>query len=157
MSGFGLGCSAGPVTGSLEVSGTWTANADGTFSDQTTTSGESEIRLPPSCLNVSGTVTTCNRVGGPLQALGFSSVTCEAAADGGCTCAATAMQTGGLAILSLDASTSGMYSSANNVVTATARTAVEYSYCVSGNTLTISPQSTSKTGTVTGTIALQKQ
>lgn len=157
MSGFGLGCSAAPVTGALEVSGTFTANADGTFSDQTITAGSSEISLPPSCLDVSGTVTTCARVGSPLQALGFASVTCVDAADGGCTCSADSMQTGGLAVVSLDAATTGTYSVAGNVLTATTRAALDYAYCVAGNTLTLSPQTVSKTGLVTGAIVMQKQ
>jgi hypothetical protein len=33
----------------------------------------------------------------------------------------------------------------------------EYSYCVSGTTLTMTPQSTTRTGTVTGTVELQRQ
>jgi hypothetical protein len=69
MTGFGLGCTAAPVTGTLEVTGAWTANADGTFIDQTTTSGDSQIELPPACLNVSGTTTTCDRLGGALARL----------------------------------------------------------------------------------------
>jgi hypothetical protein len=158
MSGFGLGCSAAPVTGALEVSGTWTVNGDGTFTDETTTSGDSEILLPPTCLDVSGTVTTCDRVGGPLQALGFASVTCVPNEDsGGCTCSATAGQSGGLATLSLDAARSGTYAMADDTVTTSARTDVAYAYCVSDDVLTITPQTTSKTGSVNGTIAFVRR
>ncbi len=155
MTGFGLGCTAAPVTGTLEVTGTWTANADGTFMDQTTTSGDSQIELPSACLNVSGTTTTCDRLGGALQALGYSLVTCvDAASGGGCACSATAEQTGGLAMLAFGAPTSGTYTTAGNVLTTTASSNSTYDYCVSGDTLIMTPQGPGRTGTLAGTIVL---
>jgi hypothetical protein len=158
MSGFGLGCTAAPVTGALEVSGTWTANADETFTDATTTTGDSRLDLPPECLNISGTVTRCDRLGGALQALGYASVTCvDAASGGGCTCAATVDQTGGLAMLAFGAASSGTYTTANNVLTASGGTNTNnYAYCVSGNQMVVTPQATGTTGTLTGTIAFVK-
>src|SRR5262252_1806599 len=42
LSSIGLGCSS-PVTGSLQVTGTLTIKADGTFVDNTTTSGEEHL------------------------------------------------------------------------------------------------------------------
>ena len=36
ISGFGLGCTSAPVRGTLEVTGTWSADADGTFEASTT-------------------------------------------------------------------------------------------------------------------------
>src|SRR6185436_14209979 len=57
VSGFGLGCPTVTVTGSLQVSGTWTANADGTYADNTTTTGDEQLTVPAECLNVSGTTT----------------------------------------------------------------------------------------------------
>jgi hypothetical protein len=45
----GAGCPSAPVTGSLQVTGTWTANADGTYSDDTLTSGSEQFTLGPSC------------------------------------------------------------------------------------------------------------
>lgn len=157
VSGFGLGCSAAPVTGALEVDGTWTANADGTFTDQTTTTGESQLELPAECLNVSGTITTCDRLGGALQALGYAAVTCLDAPSGGCTCSATAEQTGGLGLLALGAASEGAYTAAANVVTTSAGSSNNaYSYCVSGNALVMTPQATGATGALTGTIVLVK-
>lgn len=76
MTQFGLGCTSAPVTGSLQVTGTWTANSDGTYSDNTTTSGSEQLMLPASCLLISGTTTTCDDISGPLQAAGYASVTC---------------------------------------------------------------------------------
>ncbi|HTV23303.1 MAG TPA: hypothetical protein VMG12_31660 [Polyangiaceae bacterium] len=162
MAGFGLGCTAAPVTGALEVSGTWRANADGSFTDETTTSGDSAIELPAECLNVSGTTTTCDRLGGALQALGYASVTCaNAASGGGCSCSATAAQTGGLAMVVFGAASSGSYTVADNVVTTStpAGSSTEYAYCVSdtGRAMVMTPKTIGKTGALTGTIAFAKQ
>jgi len=157
MAGFGLGCTAAPVTGTLEVSGAWTAKLDGTFTDTTTTSGDSEIQLPPDCLNVSGTVTTCDRLDGALQALGYASVTCADAASGGCTCTGTVQQTGGMGFVVLGAPAGGSYTTANNVITTAGRNPRDYSYCVSGNRLTVTPQGVSNIGSLTGTIVFEKQ
>lgn len=158
VSGFGLGCTQVPVTGTLEVAGPWTANPDGTFVDQTTTSGDSELALPPACLNISGTVTTCDRLGGALQALGYAEVTCvDAASGGGCTCAASVQQTGGLASVSLSPASGGTYASANNVLTTTsAGVDTAYAYCVSGNQMIMTPQTVRATGALTGTIVFVK-
>jgi hypothetical protein len=159
MSGFGLGCTEAPISGALEVTGTWAANADGTFTDGTTTTGDSQIELPPSCLTVSGTTTTCDRLGGALQSLGYASVTCaDAASGGGCTCAATVDQTGGLAMLAFGAASSGTYTTANNVLTASTggADANAYAYCVSGNQMVMTPQASGRTGALTGTVVLVK-
>jgi hypothetical protein len=157
MAGFGLGCTAAPVTGALEVSGTWTANPDGTFTDTTTTSGDSEIQLPPDCLNVSGTTTTCDRLDGALQALGYASVTCANAAIGGCSCTGSVEQMAGMAFVVLGAPARGSYTTANNVLTTAGRNPRDYSYCVSGNRLTLTPQGVSNIGSLTGTIVFEKQ
>jgi hypothetical protein len=81
---FGLGCSSMSVTGGpLQVTGTWTANADGTYADHTVTSGTENLSLPASCLIVSGTVVTCDKLDSLIG--GYDSVTCTDAAGGGCT------------------------------------------------------------------------
>src|SRR5581483_11063357 len=51
----GAGCPSAPITGSLTVTGTFTANADGTYSDGTITSGTEQFTLQPSCLIISST------------------------------------------------------------------------------------------------------
>ena len=48
-----LGCSEVPVTGNLEASGTFVANADGTYADNTTTTGSATFPLAPDCLSIS--------------------------------------------------------------------------------------------------------
>jgi hypothetical protein len=52
---------------------------------------------------------------------------------------------------------SGTFTSAGNNLTMTAfGQNVEYSYCVAGNTLTMTPVTVNKTGTVEGPIVLTK-
>ena len=125
----------------------------------TTTTGDSQIELPAECLNVSGTTTTCDRLGGALQALGYATVSCvNAASGGGCTCSATAAQTGGLAMLAFGAASSGMYSTASELVTTSTPTGsiTDYAYCVSGDRMVMTPRTAGKTGALTGTIVFVK-
>jgi hypothetical protein len=145
-------CKNVTISGSLTVSGTWTANSNGTYTDGTMTSGTAQLQLPAGCLQLSGTTTTCARVGGPLAGLGFESVTCTDATGGGCTCTATVQQSGGIGSLSGGAQASGNYTTSGN--TLTADTTANYAYCVAGNQLTLTPQTPSPT--TTGTIMLQK-
>jgi len=152
MSVLGLGCSSASVTGSLQVTGTWTAKSDGTYSDNTTTWGTEQLRLPASCLLISGTTTTCDPISGVVASLGYASVKCTSATAGGCTCSTTVQQTGGIGLVSGDPQASGNYTASGNVVTTDANT--RYSYCVSGNKMIMTPQSTPPT--TTGTVVLQK-
>ena len=157
-------CESVPVTGSLEVTGTWTANADGTYSDNTTTTGTETLELLGSCLRVDATCTTCSRIGPALASLGYASVTCEEDPNSdpstecglGCTCAAIVDQAGGLGVAPMDPSASGTYAVAGSTLIVTAGEQ-EYSHCVSGSTVTLTPQSVDTTGTLTGTVVLQKQ
>jgi Alpha-L-arabinofuranosidase B, catalytic len=148
ISALGLGCAAATITGSLNVTGTWSANANGTYSDDTATSGDAQLAVPAACLMISGTTTTCDGLSGPLAAAGFASVTCTPVAAGGCTCAATIQESGGIGWLTSDPQTSGNYVVANNVLTADGAT--KYSYCVAGSQMTWTPASTK--WTTTGTI-----
>jgi non-reducing end alpha-L-arabinofuranosidase len=155
LASFGAGCATAPVTGSLQVTGTWTANADGTYTDNTTTSGDEHFTLAPSCLVISSTPVTCKGAGGLLTSLGYSSVTCVDAAGGGCTCSATVQQNGALGLVSPAPSMNGNYTSAGNLLTLSGDAGdTKYSYCVSANTVTMTPQSANPT--MTGTIVLQK-
>jgi hypothetical protein len=152
LSILSLGCLSAPVTGSLQVSGTWTGNANGTYVDNTTTTGSEQLTLAASCLVVSSVPVTCGAMATLLPILGYSSVSCASAAGGGCNCTAIVKQTGGLGWLSWNAQVGGTYKTSGNVVTVD--DSAQYSYCVSGNRMTWSPQSTSPT--ITGTIAFQK-
>ena len=79
---FNVNCPSGPVTGSLQVSGTWSAKSDGTYVDNTTTTGTEQIGLAAACLAFSGTTISCDAVAGVVQAMGYSAVTCTDAAGG---------------------------------------------------------------------------
>ncbi len=159
MTSLGLGCTGAPTSGSMEVTGTWTLNGDGTIVDETQTLGQQQIDLPAACLDVSGTHTTCDRVGAPLSGLGFASATCtDDAATGGCSCPAMIDQVGGAALVSLTPLKKANYTVADNVITVSnGRTETQYAYCVSGASLILSPISATKVGTLAGTVVLQKQ
>ena len=149
VSNFGLdpACTA-TATGSLTVSGTWSAKADGTYVDNTTTTGTEQIEMAPVCLHISGTTTTCARISGGFEGLGFKSVTCTDNANHGCSCTGTVQQNGGIGIVSPGAQTSGNYATAANVLTADAT--APYSYCVAASKMTWTPKTTTplSTGTI---------
>ena len=150
----GAGCSSVPVTGDLQVSGTWTAVGNGTFTDNTMTTGTEQFALGPSCLIVSSTPVSCTGIAGFIQLLGFSSLTCTSAAGGGCDCSGTVQQPGGVGLPSPAPSTTGNYTTGANTLTVTGDSGdTKYSYCASASKLTLTPQST--TPTLTGTIVLQ--
>ena len=82
-------CDSVPVTGSLDVTGTWTANADGTYSDDTRTTGRRHLELGEECKRLDATPIACDRIGPPLTALGYADGSCvDNLATGGCTCEA---------------------------------------------------------------------
>jgi non-reducing end alpha-L-arabinofuranosidase len=148
-------CKNVAMTGSLNVSGTWTANADGTYTDGTTTTGTAQLDLPAGCKMLSGAILQCSGLNSPLTGLGFDSATCQdAASGGGCTCTATVHQAGLPGVLSPAASPNGDYTAASNVLSLDPTSpATTYSYCVSGN-MTWTPQTTSPT--TKGSIVFQK-
>jgi hypothetical protein len=155
LSLFGAGCPTAPVTGSRHVSGTWTANADGTYTDGTTTTGTEQFTLVPACLVISSTPVTCEGAAGLLKTIGYATLQCTPSSAGGCSCAGTVNQAGSLGLLSFAPSTSGTYSTSGSVATITGDSGdANYSYCVANDTLTVTPTSTNPS--VTGSIVLQK-
>ena len=157
LASLGVSCPSTPVTGSMQVTGTWTANKDGTYTDATTTSGDVTFNLAQACLVISSTPVMCDGAGSLLgAALGYSSLNCTSMAGGGCACSGTIHQTGSMGAASSSPTTSGNYTVANNELSLTRDSgdAAVYPYCVSGATLTMTPRS--KTPTVTGSIALHK-
>jgi hypothetical protein len=155
LSLVGTGCRSAPITGSLDVTGTWTANADGTYTDATTTKGEAQLTLAASCLLISSTPVSCDGAASIIKNLGFESLTCTPSGDGGCNCSGTINQRGGLGVLSIVPSTSGNYTPAGNLVTLTGDVGdTSYAYCAANDTLTLTPESTSET--LTGTLVLRK-
>jgi hypothetical protein len=156
---LGISCTVGTVTGTFHVTGTWVANSDGTYSDNTNTAGTAQLELPAECHNVSGTTATCVGLAGGIPNLGYATATCsDNSATGGCTCPVTAAQDGWMGTISPNASMGDAYTISNNVITVSdgRNHTTPYQYCVATNTMTVIPQGT-KYGTVAGTIVLQKQ
>jgi hypothetical protein len=149
---FGLTCSAGQVTGTLQVTGSWTANANGTFTDATTTTGPEQLELPADCKILSAAPVTCDRIASVMTGGYYDTVTCVDSSSGGCSCSATVKQMGNLGFVTPAPNTDGNYTTASNAITLT-QDGTKYSYCVAGNTLTVTPQGT--TPSSMGTIVLQ--
>jgi hypothetical protein len=149
---IGLGCATVPVTGTLSVTGAWTARANGTYVDNTTTTGSMTFPLDPSCLVISSVSVECSNIGAVFTALGWTTSTCAIDAAGQCGCKVTADQSGGMGVVSPWASNSGRYETTGNMLTVD--DLAKYTYCVSGNTLTMTPTPTILP--VTGRIVLQK-
>jgi hypothetical protein len=150
-----LGCEKVPVTGSLEVTGTWTANPDGTYSDETTTKGSMSFPLSSACLTVSSASVECSKMEGAFTAAGWTAATCETDAGGECHCSATADHAAGIGLVSPLPSKGGKYTTSGSGLTMEgADETSEYSYCVSGSTLTLTPKSASLP--LKGTVVLEK-
>jgi hypothetical protein len=148
-------CPPAPVTGQFTVSGSWSAKADGTYTDDTITTGTEHFTLAPSCLVISSTPVTCSGAAGLLTGLGYATVDCTSVAGGGCDCSATVHQSGGMAIVSPSPSTSGNFTRSGTVLAMSGDFGdAHYSYCASSDALTLTPQTTS--GTITGTIVFQR-
>jgi hypothetical protein len=157
---FGLGCNSAPTTGSLEVTGTWSASAEGmTISDDTTTFGDTAFELPPACAETATLPIACSKLAEPIGSyLSYASLACVDSSSAWCECSGTVEQTGGMGLVSTSALTSGTYTTADGVLTVSDGTNhTEYAYCSSEDTLTLSLKSVSKTGTVTGTILLRRR
>jgi len=148
---FGLTCPAGQVTGTLQVTGTWTANANGTFTDNTMTTGTETLTLPAECMTLSMAPVTCQKLATVMSSY-YDTASCVDASGGGCTCTGTVKQMGTMGLVTTAANTDGNYTTASNAITIT-QDNTQYAYCVAGGKLTLTPQSSSPT--ITGTIVLQ--
>lgn len=155
MKVVGLVCETSTITAAqLQVSGTFTANADGSYTDNTIATGVTVMEMPVECLSLSGTTIQCIRVGRGMGGLGYESVQCvDNEETGGCTCEATVNQTGGLGVVTPVVMSTGNYTTAG-----TALTIGDHAYpcLVSGESLTVTPPSLN-TGTVEGGILFQRQ
>ena len=138
-----LNCPAPQVTGSLSVSGTWTANSDGTVSDNTITTGTEQFTLDKACLILSSTPVACEKIGSLFKTLGYATVTC-AMAGTDCACTATVQQTGGLGVVSGSPAATN-YTTTGSTLTTMGDANTNYTYCAQGNMLTVTPHSTSPT------------
>jgi hypothetical protein len=153
MTTFGAACKTAKVTGSFQVTGTFIAKANGSYLDNTVTTGEQQLELEPSCLIISSTPTDCNGAAGLLKGgLGLSKLECTPVSGGGCTCQGQVKQDGMMGIPSGLASTDGNYTTAGSGLTIDGF--MDYSYCVANDKLTVTPKPTGST--FTGAIVLQK-
>jgi hypothetical protein len=158
----GIGCASAPVEGSMKLAGTFTATADGMFTDNTTTTGELVMELAAQCLMISGTMGAgCDRL--DLAGAGFPGGACVSNPETmGCTCTFPIDQMAGLGAIGLEASLqnagSGTFTTADNAMVLTvAGVETAYSYCVAEDTLTVAPGTPNNAGMVTGSMAFEKQ
>lgn len=167
VSELGIGCSEAPIEGMITSSGNWNIAADGTFSDNVTTSAELIFELIPECLDVSGTVSRCDRIGLVIVgAAGLDEVNCvdSTITTDGCTCTGTVTQQGATAYpIGISAKTSGTYTVADNTITVTGTSddpsleTLAYSYCIGGSFMHVTPTTPTIWGVTAGTIVLQRQ
>jgi hypothetical protein len=148
-------CTSATVTGELQVTGTLTTNADGTYKDDTTTTGSAKFELAAGCLVISMATIDCKGAATAIESAGFTAANCTAAAGGGCSCTAMVNQKGSLGTPTSTPGTEGNHKSAANVLSLTTDAGDKnYGYCASGGNLTVSPQTGTAT-IITGSIALQ--
>lgn len=159
ISNFGLGCKEVKATGKLDVTGNWTLGADGKISDNTTTTGAVEMELAAECLNISGTVTKCDRVPAQLESVGLKETVCvdSTVTTGGCTCNGKINQMGSMAHVAFDTLKMGTYATAANKLTTMGIDSVEYDYCVQGDIMLVTPKVPKDIGQLNGTVVFQKQ
>ena len=148
---FGAGCKSEPITGTLQVTGSFTANADGTYTDNTLTTGNVQFPLEPSCLVISSTQTNCEQASGLISAMGYSALICTPATGGGCMCTGQVHSMGTAGLISPDPQTSGNWDVSGNTVRMDVIN--QYSFCASSTKMTWTPQSTSPT--IAGTIVFE--
>jgi hypothetical protein len=156
ISYLGLQCLTAQITGSIEVTGTLTLGTDGRYSDKTVAKGSDKWDLDKICLYLSGTQVTCGGISSVFSATlggyGYETFSCvDASSGGGCTCQGTVNSTGGVGLLYNDLYPTGKYTAADN--TLSLGDGLEYSYCVKGSELTLTPKpgrwdATPYTGTI---------
>lgn len=137
-------CKGPTISGTLSVSGSFSAKAT-TFTDGTTTTGNLTFQLPAGCLNLSGTTVLCEGINAPLRGgLGLESANCQpAATGGGCTCTGVVNHKGSMGYLTANPQEDGNYATSGNTLTlAVGIEDAPYAYCAAGGTVTVTPQST---------------
>lgn len=146
-------CEHVPTTGTRTVTGTVTVRADGTWSDNTVTSGADTMKLGPECMMVSSTPVTCDGLAELFKAYGYATATCTSA-NGGCDCSTTVQQTGSLGLVSGAPTKDGNYKTMGGELAITGDSDAKYQYCASADSVTLMPVSTNPL--LSGAIVLQK-
>ena len=139
-----LACPTVPVTGSIATTGTFVANSDGTYTDNTRTTGSASFPLDAKCLSISSVDVTCEKAGSVFSAMGWTTTNCTDT-GGKCNCTLGVDQPGGFGMVSGLIKAKGSYSTAANTLTTED---VNYGYCTAGETLTVTPQFPALSGTV---------
>jgi non-reducing end alpha-L-arabinofuranosidase len=145
-----FGCKTLPANGSVQVTrGSLVINADGTYSDTTQTTASVASPLSPECLTVSSVAITCDKAEVNFKALGWTTQECTDT-NGNCSCSLSAVQDGAPGLISSYTVPDAMYKVMGNELTLDV---LKYSYCASGDTLTLTPL----TPGLSGTIVLQRE
>ena len=139
-----LACATVPVTGTVSTSGTFVANADGTYTDKTRTTGSASFPLAASCLTVSSVPVSCAKTSNLFEALGWTTSTCTDT-NGQCSCTVSVDRPGGIGLVSDIGSAQGNYTTSGNTLAADD---LSYAYCASADTLKLTPQMSGMAGTV---------
>jgi hypothetical protein len=138
-----MACPGLGISGSdIDMSGTVVYAADGTYQTNTTTSGSLTINVPASCLEQQGITLTCAQVQQALESnASTGSISCSG--SNGCSCVAQ--------LTPQIQAASGTYTTSGSTVTHQSSTGESDSntYCVKGNTATLSSDSSTAVGTVT--------
>src|SRR5690606_27883683 len=108
-----LGCPTVPVIGTLSTTGSITLNADGTYTDNTHTTGAASFPLDPSCLSVSSVDVTCEEIGSIFTAVGWTTSVCAYTGDQ-CNCELTVDAAGALGAVVPYSQMTGHYSIEGN-------------------------------------------
>jgi non-reducing end alpha-L-arabinofuranosidase len=139
-----LACPTVPVTGSLSTSGTFVANADGTYTDNTRTTGSATFPLAASCLSVSSVPVACAKTSDLFKVLGWTTSVCTDT-NGQCNCSLSVDRPGGIGFVSDIGVPHGNFTTSNNTLKTDD---LSYSYCASGDTLKLTPVLSGVAGTV---------
>ncbi|MES1175534.1 MAG: arabinofuranosidase catalytic domain-containing protein [Myxococcales bacterium] len=139
-----LGCASVPVTGTLSTTGSIVANADGTSTDHTRTTGSATFPLSPQCLSVSSVPVPCENTSDLFKVLGWTSSACTTT-NGQCSCAVSVDRDHGIGFVADQPMTQGNFTTSGTTVT---NNDLSYAYCAAGDTLTVTPQLSALSGSV---------
>jgi hypothetical protein len=155
---FDMSCPGASESGNLTATGTYTFNADMSYSTSVLVSGTVTVGLPASCLSMGGVTVTCDE----LNALFASGAGGMAAGSAHCSSAGSNCNCT-ISMTNSPQNDSGTYTTTAagllSLMAGGGATSEQDDYCVSGGTaLTISPHpGSAMMGGVSGTIAFTKQ
>jgi len=167
VAGTALTCDDPPIVteSRFQASGTLTFGEEGTWEDDTTTTGEFEALLDLDCM-MSATLISCERLSASFQGSFQATGECvdEESEQDVCRCGAAVDQHGAPGFVYPSPVLTGSYT-ASDLLTisfeagASGVNALEYYYCVQGNFMTLTPVSDNPeaAGVLTGEVVLELQ